>query len=40
MKKLLEKVKGLFEKFKSQSNKIKIAMIASAIAVIVAMSVQ
>lgn len=36
MKKLLEKVKGLFEKFKSQSNKIKIAMIASAIAVIVA----
>lgn len=36
MEKLLEKVKELFEKFKSQSKKIKIAVIASVIAVIVA----
>lgn len=36
MRKLLEKVKGLFEKFKSQSKKIKIAAIASIIAVIIA----
>lgn len=36
MDKLLEKVKGLFEKFKSQNKKIKIAIIASVIAVIVA----
>ena len=36
MEKLLGKVKELFEKFKSQSKKIKIAVIASVIAVIVA----
>lgn len=36
MKKLLEKVKELFEKFKSQSKKIKAAIIASVVAVIVA----
>ena len=36
MKKLLEKVKGLLEKFKSKSKKIKIAIIVSIIAVIIA----
>lgn len=36
MKKLLEKVKGLLEKFKSQSKKIKIAIIVSIVAVFVA----
>ncbi len=36
MKKLLEKVKELFEKFKSQNKKIKIAVIASIVAVLIA----
>lgn len=36
MGKLLEKVKGLLEKFKSQSKKIKIAIVAVIIAVIIA----
>ena len=36
MKKLLEKVKGLLEKFKSQSKTIKIAIIVSIIAVLIA----
>lgn len=36
MKKLLEKVKGLLEKFKSQNKKIKIAIIISILAVIIA----
>lgn len=36
MKKLLEKVKELFEKFKSQNKKIKIAVIASVVAVLIA----
>ena len=36
MKKLLEKVKGLLEKFKSQSKTIKIAIIGSIIAVLIA----
>lgn len=36
MKKLLEKVKGLLDKFKSKSKKIKIAVIVSIIAVIIA----
>ena len=38
MEKLLEKVKELFGKFKSQSKKIKIAVIASVIAVIIAIA--
>lgn len=37
MKKLLEKVKGLLEKFKSQNKKIKIAIIISIVAVLIAM---
>lgn len=36
MKKLLEKVKGLLEKFKSQNRKIKIAIIVAILAVIIA----
>ncbi len=36
MNKLLEKVKGLWEKFKSQSKKIKIAIFISCVAVIIA----
>lgn len=36
MRKLLEKVKGLLEKFKSQNKKIKIAVIVSILAVIIA----
>lgn len=36
MKKLLEKVKGLLEKFKSQNKKIKIAIVTSILAVIIA----
>jgi len=36
MRKLLEKVKGLLEKFKSQNNKIKIAVIVAILAVIIA----
>jgi flagellar M-ring protein FliF len=36
MKKLLEKVKGLLEKFKSQNVKIKVAIIAAIVAVIIA----
>ncbi|WP_160686077.1 flagellar basal-body MS-ring/collar protein FliF [Clostridium sp. C2-6-12] len=36
MKKLLEKVKGLLEKFKSQNMKIKIAVIAAILAIIIA----
>jgi flagellar M-ring protein FliF len=38
MKKLLEKVKGLLEKFKSQSKKVKIAVIASVLAMIIAIA--
>ncbi|MGN0144429.1 MAG: flagellar basal-body MS-ring/collar protein FliF [Clostridium sp.] len=38
MEKLLGKVKELFEKFKSQSKKIKIAVIASVVAVIIAIA--
>lgn len=36
MKKLLEKVKGLLEKFKSQNKKIKIAVIVAILAVVIA----
>ncbi|MDR3594003.1 flagellar basal-body MS-ring/collar protein FliF [Clostridium sp.] len=36
MKKLLEKVKGLLEKFKSQNKKIKIAIMISILAVVIA----
>ncbi|EHJ01484.1 flagellar M-ring protein FliF [Clostridium sp. DL-VIII] len=36
MKKLLEKIKGLLEKFKSQNRKIKIAIIIAVLAVIIA----
>jgi len=36
MKKLLDKVKGLLEKFKSQSKKIKIAVIVAAVAIVIA----
>lgn len=36
MKKLLEKVKGLLEKFKSQNKKIKIAIVVAILAVIIA----
>ena len=36
MKKLIEKVKGLLDKFKSKSMKIKIAIIAAIIAVLIA----
>jgi flagellar M-ring protein FliF len=36
MRKLLEKVKGLLEKFKSQNNKIKIAVIVAILAVVIA----
>ena len=38
MEKLLGKVKELFEKFKSQSKKIKIAVMVSVVAVIVAIA--
>ena len=38
MKKLLEKVKGLLEKFKSQSKRVKIAIIASILALIIAIA--
>ncbi len=38
MNKLLEKVKGLWEKFKTQSKKIKIAIFVSCVAVIIAIA--
>jgi flagellar M-ring protein FliF len=38
MKKLLERVKGLLEKFKSQNKKIKIAIIASMLAAVIAIA--
>lgn len=38
MKKLLEKVKGLLEKFKSQSKRVKIAIIASILALVIAIA--
>ncbi|OOM79943.1 flagellar basal-body MS-ring/collar protein FliF [Clostridium sp. BL-8] len=38
MKKLLEKVKGLLEKFKSQSRRVKIAIIASILALVIAIA--
>ena len=36
MRKLLEKVKGLLDKFKSKSKKIKIAIVVAILAVIIA----